>query len=751
MRIPLEVGTVSTRAGIALVAATLAAVLAVAWFTSRHGSVQNGSVDEVERAQSPIVAVPVLIAEPEELAASIRSPPSRGELEPTAEVASAPTGLEILLDPTKTPPQPDDAWIEGRIEFPAGTPDEERQHVRVQVTVPRLSNNLMDVDLGGYPVDAAGRFRIRVPSRFWWTVELDLIGRFLALDRVRTVEVRALPPDLVLGPELRAVVRIRFMPDATLLARGFDRSRTWSTAYQVGNSFEQQLRRRPPVVREPSGTVEIGALRTGVAHRIRAGAEGALPVEIDLAPLGSAELRELEIALAAAPRIVGFVRDEDGRPVDGASLRFGPDPSRFDAGYAASGADGAFVLNLPADGKVRVHVAREGFLAAELGPWTVGVGSELTDLAVVLSRGATLSGRVEWPDGRPAGGAQVVLVPADRISREQPFPRYDEGTRTRTEPDGSFRIAGLDAVPWALVASASARLHAGDKTSPRVLWTARVPGLRVPDEVVLVLSPGSTVRGRVVDDVGQPVPGAEIVANANTQLHGASGRSVTADASGAFELEALHDGEWRVVARHPGAFFGASEPFVVAAPEVLELVVVASRTAQLAGRVLDPSAVPVGGAEIQLARAEEPTPDSAWNSAGTSAADGTFRIEGLRPGSVRVRARKGGFACSLAVPAALVATEPTEGVDVVLRAGGAVEGRYLAADGTPVPSEELGLFREGVPWPIERARSDEHGRFRFENVEPGALWLGSANGFDPRRDRLVVEDGATVRSDLRLP
>lgn len=729
-----------TGRALAAIVVVVGVVAAVASVLSIRGPA-TGAALQLDAAEPPVA----IIAMPEVVPVPVDA--TRREAPATIEAAE-PAAREATLDmPSRFDDDGAVTWVEGRVEVPPGTPADER--VRITATEPPINHNFFPHDLGDFAVEADGRFRIPVPARCWM-LELELVSRSLVLERERHVDMLAPLPDLVLRPVLAATARVRLVPSEALIARGFDVQK--ATVAAVEPTLKPRVLPQAPPTRVVSGAVEVGAIRPGVASTLHANAPGALHAALELRPMGSGEVREIELALDAAPRVSGTVRDERGAPVAGARVWLRTKVAGLDAAACvASADDGRFSIDATGVGEARLRVEHAGFLSADVGPWTVAAGTELSGVGVVLSSGATIAGRVLWPDGRPAAGATVVAIPSREDALVAPFPLHGVGARVATDVDGNFRLAGLEREPHTVTVLVSERLDRTARKSRRVAWTARATGLRVPAEnVELVLSPGSVVRGRVVDDDGEPVANAEVVANPDASAHtDDSARSVTADASGRFELEAVRDGGWHAVARRPSAAFSEPVSFVVEAPDVPEVVIVVPRSARIAGRVLDASGVPVAGAVVDL-EAGGPGEKRSWVPDGASAADGTFAVDGLPPGLVRVRARKDGYARSIEVVVELDASEPTSGVDLVLRAGGTIEGVVLAADGTPIPVETVHMSRDDM-WPTPSVRTDERGRFRFEHVEPGKVWLSRAGELvlPWTVEPTVVEDGATSRVELR--
>lgn len=124
-------------------------------------------------------------------------------------------------------------------------------------------------------------------------------------------------------------------------------------------------------------------------------------------------------ARAAIP-ISGFVTDDTGAPLPGATLELRPVPSEHEAARidlegepapvasARSGADGRYRLEAPAAGLYRLGLAAAGRVPLELAPLAVAEEVEAPDAKL----GPDARGEVVVRDetGRPLAGAEVRVA-----------------------------------------------------------------------------------------------------------------------------------------------------------------------------------------------------------------------------------------------------------------------------------------------------------------------------------------------------
>lgn len=149
------------------------------------------------------------------------------------------------------------------------------------------------------------------------------------------------------------------------------------------------------------------------------------------------------------------------------------------------------------------------------------------------------------------------------------------------------------------------------------------------------------IAGKVRDAAGDPIEGVTVNAQAADRDMGSPRRTRT-NADGSFELVGLReDVAWDLDARHADYAPGFVEHVAGGASDV---EIALSRGGGLRGRIVDGSARAFDGLEIYVHRVER----SAVSTLGlaelattTTAADGTWQIERLNPGSYRVEYRSG--------------------------------------------------------------------------------------------------------------
>ncbi|HLL04500.1 MAG TPA: carboxypeptidase-like regulatory domain-containing protein [Myxococcaceae bacterium] len=304
------------------------------------------------------------------------------------------------------------------------------------------------------------------------------------------------------------------------------------------------------------------------------------------------------------------------------------------------------------------------------------------------SEGLTLTGRVLDPTGRPVPGAEVFLAASAQKTITsvrcdecgQPLlscPAHETAIHTlaffeqehgfltprataRTDSEGKFRFAQLAGVSFSVWGKAPGYGVA--------LRERAAPG----EPVELFLPPLRTITGQVVDDGGQPIPGARVRAvSRRTSLP----HEAVAAGQGVFTLEGLGEGPFYVLASAEG-FLPAVEAQVEAGPQPVRLRLTPTRTLEV--RVLhDGAAVP---ATVRL-KADHLSRELRTQGA-------PARFTGLYPDEVVITAEAGNLGSA---PRILTLEERLTQVTLELEEAGRLLVTVVDEAGQPVPQPQLML------------------------------------------------------------
>lgn len=270
--------------------------------------------------------------------------------------------------------------------------------------------------------------------------------------------------------------------------------------------------------------------------------------------------------------------------------------------------------------------------------------------------------------------------------------------------------------------------------APGATTALDVPAIGALEGVTVVLAKGYEVRGRVVDDAGEPVAGAEIeIQNGDLPPALGNGRdwSSTGIAMHPFEIVAVSDPTGRFTIRDlpPFAYalrasatdhgWGFGEMQV---PGGDEPTIVLARERSLAGRVRYADGTPVPNAMVV---ALDPA-TGAGAGQGLAGQDGHFEIGGLAAGTYVLEARAPGHVAVDLLPArSLPAEAGRTDVEIVASRGvGGLRGRCVGPGGRPVPGASLHCkpLAGGV---VVNGRSDPDGRFVLLGLAAGPYALAA--------------------------
>jgi carboxypeptidase family protein len=507
-------------------------------------------------------------------------------------------------------------------------------------------------------------------------------------------------------------VELRLEAAAIVVGRVIDREEGTGlvAAIELRPSGDDQA---PRYVRSgDDGVFRIEGVPTGkwIAEAFVPGYLGAGGIELD------AGRGIPEIALSRGGAITGRVLDGDGHPVAGANVR------------ALTAGQNPVELSAEVDrDKLRRFSGRTAAPVPVTAPGTLDADPQF------LARGelGVLVGPI--PAIPPPGShvAQVAIAVDPSLAGEPP-PLPDDPARVSiwtTGSDGVYRIRGFAAGKVTVLAAAAGFAEA------RSRLVAVEPGQTIAG-IDLVLNPGTILVGKVTDQHGAPVIGAQVTAApAATARGGASGAGArgagaapgaTGAAAPGATIDAFTDeaGEYKL-----GPVTGAIELRATAyghgeARRMLELapvrgatpaerredLVLAVADAVFAGILEDATGAPVAGAHLDVVGGVSDGRHA------IVAADGTFSIDLLPAGPLRLHIEHPAYPPEDIDAVAASVNQPRARLRLAL--GGGVEGALLdAASGAPLAS--VTLAASGPSNALAEAGTDKAGRWKLGPLKPG--------------------------------
>jgi protocatechuate 3,4-dioxygenase beta subunit/thiol-disulfide isomerase/thioredoxin len=428
----------------------------------------------------------------------------------------------------------------------------------------------------------------------------------------------------------------------------------------------------------------------------------------------------LILRLGPAGSIVGRITGPGGKAIAGVSVRVagiwlpeeGLAEPRFlqfwgDAAVleARSDAAGTFTLNgLPAGGRASLLVQSPDYGRCERN--NVAVGSE--EVSLTLEPPGRIEGRVlAGKEEAPVAGATV-------------YGWWLQSGMTwasaRTDEEGRYVLTGLGPGLHRLAVKPTGAYEGWFLSEPE-----RNVGVKAGEttaDVVLRLTPGETVRGRVVDaETGKPLAGVSVEESSSFQ-------SVKTKEDGTFELRAAPGEIWISIQEVPPGYardrmMTSRRLTVQAGAGAADIEFKLQRGVSVKGQVVDPAGRPVPGAVVRYVRD--------WAMSEETADDeGRFTLEGLLPGKSLVlwtSVPEKGWAGQLSLPMEKATLEP-----VTLKLGRAAAVRLTVTDPQKQPIEgiEIEVFKrcetgEGVSYDGTAARSKRSGKatYDIQGLVPG--------------------------------
>ncbi|MFT5461948.1 MAG: hypothetical protein ACI8QS_000820 [Planctomycetota bacterium] len=461
--------------------------------------------------------------------------------------------------------------------------------------------------------------------------------------------------------------------------------------------------------------------------------------------------------------VEGNVLLPDGTPLDERVFVESREPSDVRKGYDRVEVDGKgkFRVAFPADannGWLRVH-GRYIWFMGSLGVRPGKTPVDELQLEVVL--GGRVEGSLALEDGGflPGGELEISLEGQPDSGGHRKRMRQIEVTIKREE-DGRIAKFSADAVPpglYNLVCSPDGHLS-------RIVEEFRV----LPGEVLLVdlnLVPAPTLRGRVLDEDGEPVADAEVrasgqldeVEEGETDMPGLAlaRRESKTNENGYFTLPGVYPGKVNVVISADG-FTPLAEDFQTAGPKAEnDLVLTLAWGGVISGRVLFADGMPAAGASVTAKTLKGLGMRSTFRRNGSLStvtdSEGNFFISALDEeaeytvlSSLAKPKDKGGYA---------VAREediPAGSRDLVLTLGPgySIQGRVVDLAGKPlkrfaISVRPVGTFSfmmdpEAVGILNQRVR-DEDGAFFIDGLLPGEWNVKVIAGGYNETEELLLE------------
>ena len=454
----------------------------------------------------------------------------------------------------------------------------------------------------------------------------------------------------------------------------------------------------------------------------------------------------------AAGTVAGRVLDPEGRPAAGTRVVLmgegrGPDGRGLPTLRAVSDAAGAFHIAEVTPGRYHATATDDRWAGGFSSGFSLPPGGHHS-MTLRLGVGHPIEGQILDEGGGP--------IPGARVSAGLSYPWSNPGTHrqflTIADQEGRYRLV-LSPHEYRLWASAR-----GYATADITAAVTR------PLRRDILLSPAARVSGTVVDGSGLPVPGARVRLSVGLDSDGSAENGRT-DAQGKFRFDDVEAGSYQPHASR-GTAVGFGRPLSVVPLEPVEgLVIELKAGLTVTGRITDQKGAGLGGVDVRMSSRVTTDPD--LRASGRTAADGSYRLEGLLPGSYQlaVDGAEAGFMGHKRI-VQLAGSRP-HNEDVQLAAAASLTGQVLGIDGQPARALLVRLepAADGTRGPgVKPSMTDEEGRFRLLLADSGRMvltaWarnkgvasvpLDVAPGSRDRHLELRLAPGASIGGQVRF-
>lgn len=364
-------------------------------------------------------------------------------------------------------------------------------------------------------------------------------------------------------------------------------------------------------------------------------------------------------AEAAAGAISGTIRSESGTPLTRARVQL-RSPDLAHPRVTLTDAAGAFAFDALPPGDYQLVPTHTGHVMphAAGGPGSsvrvrLGPGASRTSVDIRLERAAVIPGRILDEDGSPLAGADVEALSLRVPPGQQPA----AVAATRSDDRGMFRLTGLPAGQYYVLARDPAFSNVGNQSGPLTYAPTYHPGvLSLAEARPITVAAGA--ESEAVEMQLRLVPPARVSGTIETPdrraLSSAAVLLIASDGStattfSARDVEFLPDGRFSLRNVTPGRYllrvqgsvdrggplwFG-NFSLTVDGQDVGRIPIVLSRGAAVQGRVeISRSPLPAEGLTGMRVRAPLADGSSFGDSpGGIVAPDGSFEIRGVMPGS----------------------------------------------------------------------------------------------------------------------
>lgn len=420
----------------------------------------------------------------------------------------------------------------------------------------------------------------------------------------------------------------------------------------------------------------------------------------------------VSVPVLSPASVSGIVTDPSGNPLPGATVNLEGVKVHL---TTTSGADGSYTFDGLDVGQYTVSASASGFVAPT--PQTVSVTDYGTTSTVQLQfqLGSSIIGEATINEV-PTGGVTVTL-------------NGPVNATTTTAPDGTYSFGVLPLGTYTVSFDLNGYISPADQSV-----TISTPGSTTT--VNGELNVPSTVSGSILDPNGNPLAGATIT------LDGPVYATATSANDGTFTVDGLDVGTYTVTVHADGYIDPAPDTITISAYGTNTVYTAAVFAPSSISGTVTSSAGPVDGATVTI---DGPT----WSTT-TTAADGTYSLGVLPPGSYSLTVTAPGYVDS----ATITVDVPTYGsnvtADVTLAIASSAD--VLVTDASLNPIENAAVNVAGADGNTYLATTDASGHALVAGLPNGDYTAtASADGYVTASATFsVTSENSTVPVSITL-
>lgn len=499
--------------------------------------------------------------------------------------------------------------------------------------------------------------------------------------------------------------------------------------YDLGNYSFSENDFRIQAEETAEGRYEFQGVGPG-AYAVDVERRGWIPKQENVAVSEDDESVTLDIVLERCISLSGTVMDPDKRPVAGAHVWTEWNVS------AVTDKEGKFTLYGVSPGRTGFNASADGYMDSRT---TRKIEGDSEPLEIILKPLGNhfVAGTARNDQEEPVQGVKISYY------------QSSEGNRLRehviTKEDGSFRIDGLVEGKVRLVVQSDA---GHPRESDWYIQTGRT-------DLEIIVDRFARVSGRVIDGSGNPVPEFIVCPQTTDRRYMRSSSQNFRD--GEFDLKKVPSGEIYICAYTENGESGQSKTFSVSPNGSVEGVkITLSPRGGISGFVRDAkTSRPVPGVKIYSGpHFDLDSLTMGWSQFfAITTEDGAFLIEKSPTGRVNVGAKHPDYCPALVENVSVAKDLTTEGVEILLRKGGAVQGMVFVEGEGKNGIRIYAVHEEGGD---HSAVSGRGGEYRIKHLFPGtytvrASFSGEKDGSTSLKiEHVTVAEGAASRCDIEF-